>query len=210
MKSIARVCAQEKRIFIHDQKDENGDTVMQWIGDGVAMYPALDLPTLDESSIYAIFDIPEKNRNKYFFRHDMDMPENVSFADAVPCENILDPVNIDLCTAGRVLRPMNTQRGLAFLDAKYLLPLADTLDAVEIYERLTPGGNVYFAAKAGFMVLALITPCDIITTMLVDELEGLTRQCRFALESKAALAAQAAGEAVAAAADQTSLEDAEE
>jgi hypothetical protein len=184
IKSIARICAQDKRIFIYDKRQSDGEIDMQWIGDGSAMYPAFDLPLLEEESIFAIFDIPEKNRDKYLFQH-KNVPERLSFEDQVLCENILDTGKLEIAVAGRILKPLQTQRGLAFIDAKYLSPLSDSLDTLELYEQLTPDGQVYIVAKAGFMVMAVIMPYDIINENFVKQMEELTRQCRFALSNKA-------------------------
>ena len=155
IKSIAQICARDKQIFIYDKRQSDGDVEMQWIGDGCAMYPAFDLPLLEEESIFAIFDIPEKNRDKYLFQH-KTVPAQLSFEDAVQCENILDTGKLEIAIAGRVLKPLQTQRGLAFIDAKYLNPLSGTLDTLELYERITPEGQVYIVAKAGFMNLNMM------------------------------------------------------
>lgn len=183
IKAIARICAQEQRIVIMDKRNADGEISEQWIGDGSAMYPILDLPEIDEKIISTIFDIPEKKRNSYYF-HRMDAPETIQTEDAVACENLLEIGKMDITIAGRTLKSVHTQHGIAFFDGKYLAPVAESMDTLEIYERLQTDGQVYLAAKAGFMLLALIMPYDIISKEFVEHMQDLTRQCDFALQNK--------------------------
>jgi len=185
IKSIASICAKSKRIFIYDKKLSDGGIDVHWIGDGAVMYPAFELPNLEEESIFAIFDIPEKIHDKYTYKHE-DLPTQFSFEDAVPCENRLESEKLNIVAAGRVLIPLKTQRGLVFIDAKYLSPLSDTADTLELYERLTTNGKIYIVAKTGFMIMAVIMPYEIINKDFVVQMEELTKQCRFAFSTRKA------------------------
>lgn len=182
IKAIARICAQGGRIIIFDQKDEDGEVTLQWIGDGCALYPAFNLPYVEEESIFAIFDVPKKKQTDYFFEQ-RDIPEGVDLHDAVPCENMIDYQKIQMIYAGRTLSALETQRGITFIDTKYLAPLGN-MEAIELYERIQTDGQPYFVAKAGLMVMAVIMPYDIVSEDFVKQLEDLTRGCQYALKYK--------------------------
>ena len=74
--------------------------------------------------------------------------------------------------------------GLPALDSesRYLSPVSDILDVLELYERITPGGTPYIVAKAGFLLQAVIMPYDVISQQFVDNLKRLTEQCVLSLD----------------------------
>lgn len=53
---------------------------------------------------------------------------------------------------------------------------------MELYERVTPFGAPYIVAKAGFLLQAVIMPCDVISAQFVQRLQELTRQCAVSLD----------------------------
>jgi len=183
IKSIAQICKKNKAVFLYDRGEAGRDFVSQWMGDGGAMYPISGLPYLEKESIYTIFDVPEKQRDDWFFKHSC-MPEGICFDDADSNEKHIESGGISIVYAGRTLKPLRTRHGLVFIESRYLTPLADVLDVLELYERETPNGQPYIAAKAGFLLLAVIMPYDIISEEFVKKLEELTRQCAFALQVK--------------------------
>lgn len=65
IKNIAAICKKNKTIVLFEKHSESGDTVIQYIGDGGAAYPVTGLPPLDTESVLTIFDVPEKDRDKY-------------------------------------------------------------------------------------------------------------------------------------------------
>lgn len=73
-------------------------------------------------------------------------------------------------------------RGLVFIESRYLSPVSDVLDVLELYERVTPFGAPYIVAKAGFLLQAVIMPCDVISAQFVQRLQELTRQCAVSLD----------------------------
>ena len=75
-------------------------------------------------------------------------------------------------------------RGLVFIESRYLAPVADVLDVLELYERRTTDGAPYIVAKAGFLLQAVIMPYDVINQQFVESLQALTRECEFALSEK--------------------------
>lgn len=178
IKAIVSICKKAKAFRLFDNCEENG---LQWLGDGNAVYPLLKMPPLNEKNLFAVFDIPEKQQNKMYVTNDA-LPENIDFRDAVECENILTPGEMDIGYAGRVLRPLHTSQGLTFIDTKYLDPLTDYEDMLELYERTDRSGNLYIAVKSGFMLVAVILPFYAIKERFITQLRTFTRDCETAYE----------------------------
>lgn len=176
---IAALLKRGKRIIIYDAPDDT-----QWIGDGGAAFPLFNIPRLDEESAFAIFDISEKQQEKFYFHH-TQLPEGINFTDTDPCENQLENKDITINTDGFALRPLETQKGLVCIDTKYLAPFSDVLDMVELYERTAPNGDIYIAVKAGLMLVGVIMPTKhAIKKDFVEQLERFAHHCRHAFETK--------------------------
>ena len=47
------------------------------------------------------------------------------------------------------MKPIRTTRGLVFIESRYLSPVADVLDVLELYERRTAEGTPYIVEKGG-------------------------------------------------------------
>ena len=182
IKSIASICKKNKTIVIFDKRTSDGH-IQQWIGDGSAMYPLAGLPYIDQDGIFTIFDVPEKDRNSWFFRV-TEIPAGLSVADVCDDEERVESYNISIGYAGRNLKALQTSKGVVMIESRYISPLSDVLDVLEYYERKMPNGEIYIAAKAGWMLLSIIMPYDTINKDFVSRLEALTRECRKALQIK--------------------------
>lgn len=97
---------------------------------------------------------------------------------------IFEREGISIIYSGRTLKPIRTTRGLVFIESRYLSPVADVLDVLELYERRTAEGTPYIVAKAGFLLQAVIMPYDVINQQFVESLQDLTRECEFSLSEK--------------------------
>lgn len=175
IKSLAALCKRHKRFYLYDI--QNG---AQWLGDGSAIYPLLKMPTITKENIFVLFDIPEKQQEKIHITVDK-LPSHINFNDNTEFENMLDSENITIGYAGRVLRPLRTSQGIVFLDTKYLEPLGDIVDAVELFERIDGNSRPYIVAKMGFVLVAVIMPYDVIKDDFVKQLQDLTKHCSYAL-----------------------------
>ena len=180
IKSIAAICKKNKQVVLFNRYSDSG-TLSQYIGDGNAVYPISGLPELDEESILTIFDVPEKQRKDWLVRY-RDIPERISFEDTDETERHVEREGISIIYSGRTLKPIRTTRGLVFIESRYLSPVADVLDVLELYERRTAEGTPYIVAKAGFLLQAVIMPCDVISAQFVQRLQELTRQCAVSLD----------------------------
>ena len=162
---------------------DDGDILTQYIGDGSAVYPVVGLPQLDKESLLTIFDVPEKDRDNYFVKT-LGVPVGISFEDTDETERHVEREGISIIYSGRTLKPIRTTRGLVFIESRYLSPVADVLDVLELYERRTAEGAPYIVAKAGFLLQAVIMPYDVINQQFVESLQSLTRECEFSLSEK--------------------------
>lgn len=183
IKTLAALCRKNKAFCLYDSQTESGEDGGQWLGDGRAAYPIAGLPYLEEESIYTLFDITDKQQSKILFRHE-PLPGGINFEDVDPAEQPLEREKLSLAVDGKILEPLQTRRGVVFIDAAYLSPLADAADMLELYERRTEAGGTYIAAKLGLLLVGIIFPYDLIREEFVEKVETLLRQCRVALEDK--------------------------
>ena len=167
IKSLAAICKRRKNIVLfHDGSDQ------QYISDGNAVYPVFGLPELNTDYILTIFDVPEKDRDKYITR-ETTLPDGINLSDDDYSERAVISIPISIAYGGTPLRPLKTTGGIVYIDSRYLSPLADMLDVLELYERRTTAGELYIAAKAGFLLQAVILPHNVIEESFVDRLSEL-------------------------------------
>lgn len=160
LKKVASLCSKTKIFCLYD-REESGGEVSQWLGDSSAIYPITGLPYMDEENIYSMFDISAKQQEKIIFRH-QHAPEGINLSDTDPTEHRIDEESLSLVYDGGVLKPLQTRNGISFIQNKYLSPLEDVIDMVQLYERETPQGMTYIVAKTGLFVAAVIMPYNVI------------------------------------------------
>lgn len=122
---------------------------------------------------------PNSKRRSYFVT---SAPEGINLSDTDPTEHRIDEESLSLVYDGGVLKPLQTRNGISFIQNKYLSPLEDVIDMVQLYERETPQGMTYIVAKTGFFLAAVIMPYSVINDKFVYQLSELAQQCRRALE----------------------------
>ena len=184
IKKIAVLCSRAGTFRLYNKMDGEG-VITQWLGTGNALYPLNGLPLLDEESLCAMFDIPEKKREKLVILCE-DMSEIIDVADKDPKETLLEEKEMTIGYNGMQMIPLRTKDGIIFIGEQFLEPLADEIDFLNLYERKTPKGVSYVAVKAGMMLRGIIAPYDVVTDkkfitqlelLLIDskrELEKLT------------------------------------
>ena len=134
IKSLAAICKRRKNIVLfHDGSDQ------QYISDGNAVYPVFGLPELNTDYVLTIFDVPEKDRDKYITR-ETTLPDGINLSDDDYSERAVISIPISIAYGGTPLRPLKTTGGIVYIDSRYLSPLADMLDVLELYERRTTAG----------------------------------------------------------------------
>lgn len=167
-KNLTAMCRQNKLIWLYGDPAE-----VQWVSEGHAMYPLYGMPGMTSEVLARVFDVPEKDRGKYSIRHDMELPTLFDYEDVALNETRVKPTPYIIHRYDTVLCPVLTSRGLMFYDPNLLKPLRDVQETMEIYERKTPSGFVYFAVKSGFLLQAIIMPYQADRKKMLDELLGL-------------------------------------
>lgn len=156
LKKVVDLCKKEKRFFLFDKVDANGE-IVQWLGDGNAAYPLYGVPILDETSLCAVFDLPGKKMADRIIKRE-EMPNAVNTDDTDETERALEDEDFAIVHTGQEVKALRTSRGIVFAQKKYLAPLDDMGDHVRLYERLSKDGVIYIAAKVGMMISAVIFP----------------------------------------------------
>lgn len=182
IKSIASICKKNKQVALFNQYGRECDTVMQYMGDGNAVYPINGLPELDKESVLTIFDVPEKQREDWFVKY-ASIPEGINFDDTDETEQFIEQSDLSIVYSGKILKPLQTRHGMVFIESRYLSPMADFMDVLELYERRTLNGT-YIVAKAGFMLQAVIMPYEVVDKQFVNQLQELAKQCAVSLDLK--------------------------
>ncbi len=75
---------------------------------------------------------------------------------------------------GTTIVPIKTERGLKFIDNRYLMPFADiNRNDLFITLRIGTDGTEYFAIKQGLLLVGIIMPYDVVNKNFVDKLRQL-------------------------------------
>ncbi len=182
LKKVASLCSKTKIFCLYD-REESGGEVSQWLGIHPQFTRSQDFRTWMKKNIYSMFDISAKQQEKIIFRHQR-APEGINLSDTDQTEHRIDEESLSLVYDGGVLKPLQTRNGISFIQNKYLSPLEDVIDMVQLYERETPQGMTYIVAKTGLFVAAVIMPYNVINEKFVYHLSALARQCSRALAEK--------------------------
>lgn len=182
LKKVIHLCHQEKTFRLFDKIGKGGE-IVQWLSDGFAAYPLNGLPILDEDTLCAVFDISEKQLKNTSVRR-LTMPDALNVGDTDPAEQVLPDDDFSIIYGGTELKPLKTRKGITFIQQKYIAPLEDVLNVVQLYERVTPDGQTYIAAKAGLLIAAVILPYSVVNEKFVNRLEEVARESRRVLNDQ--------------------------
>lgn len=189
IKKVGAICNAGGYYYLMDERDDTGEIVGQWLGDGKSAYPLVGLPVMDLENICAMFDITEKKREKLVMRR-ADVPDSMDWGDTAPLERQIDDPKLCVRYNGMDLLPLETTAGVTFIQEKYLLPL-DGQEYMRLYERRGRNGDLrYIVAKVGMIIQAVIMPMDLPDKDFMDALNDLTSQCRDAMRKRALMPKQ--------------------
>ena len=178
-KNLTALCRAHKRIVLFGDPEE-----LQWVGDGSSLYPLHGMPGMEAEELPTVFDVPEKDRGKYLVKTEDRLPGIFCYKDLDPRgETQLRPEPWMLKRYDTILCPVQTSRGLRFYDPEYLKPLKDLQNTLEIYERRTTEGQMYFAVKSGMLLQAILLPLVPEYGKLLDELLELCSGLQQTVES---------------------------
>lgn len=177
LKQVEAILKANKTIMVYETE------YCQWLGNSEVFYPIYNLPKLTRNNIFALFDIPEDKKDKYFLM-ERDLPKGINFDDMDNTEVMITRENMSFFTQGCLYEPLRISTGIAFIKERYLKPFSDEENGIELYERITENGYSYIAVKSGFCLLGIITPCDIVNVDFVKQLEILLGLSKIALLNK--------------------------
>lgn len=181
IKGLAKVCASNHTVAISKETRVDDGQLVQYIGNGHAIYAVRGLPHMNKDAMMTLFDVKEKDKCKWY------APEGVT-AGGFDLQDTTDaelPLRWDLpCvhSGGAVMMPLETEEGdLYFIDRMYLAPVNQTEDMLGLFLRRTESGAPYIVAKDGFMFQAVIMPIYI-NEDFADRLKRLWGGCVHMLE----------------------------
>ena len=165
-KNLTALCRAHKRIILYGDPEE-----LQWAGDGGAIYPLHGMPGMVEEDLRAVFDVPEKDEEKFLIDHHLTLPEGICYKEVdQKGETQLRPEAWILKRYDKLFVPVQTSRGLRFYNPDYLKPLKDLQNTLELYERHAADGSMYFAVKSGMLLQAIVLPLAPDYGKLLEEL----------------------------------------
>lgn len=134
----------------------------QLLSDGSAVYPVVDMPSLDAVLFCSMYDITDKQTNKMVIQDCIPLPEHVDFRDVVENEKPVKNCFINIEASNRILIPYETSQGIAFIDKKYLAPFSDMDEQ---------------------MLVGIIYPYKLIDKHFVEDINSLAKGCTLALQN---------------------------
>lgn len=152
---------------------------VQWIGDGMCLYPMYSLPTLDEAGVKALLDITDKKKDKTFLHTIKEIGVNLDDYD--PKERELERSGYIITYAGRELTPYQSDKGILYFDADYLKPVKD-MEQLSLFVRYGTGGRPYIAIKAGMLLVGICLPENGINRKFIDTLTAMAAGSRKTLD----------------------------
>lgn len=181
LKKVAALCNSAAAYRLYDQVDKNGVLETQWLGDGSAAYPLHGLPYMNEDSLYRMFDVPEKKQDKVYFDHG-PLPEVLCVDDFCAGEQLAEDMGVSISYGGTVLVPLSYPGGILYIQSRYLGPLEDQSDLLQLYIRRTESGARYVAAKTGMLLVGIIFPYSHLRESFAGRLDEIARLTRWELE----------------------------
>lgn len=177
LKPIISMCKRKKKLILINDKEN----AAQWLGDGCAMYH-LQTSRLSIKDVCDSFNI---ETDQVCVRDFPSPPPNMDLRDSAEEKPTTDAYHIRLVSSdGLIVQPIFTSQGLRFLDSQYLKPLTQRREKPQLFTRTMANGQIYFAAKAGYNLAAIIAPISIVDESLGERLETLAKDYENTLATK--------------------------
>lgn len=167
VKKIVQMCKKTGVLSLWDDESKG----LQWMGNGYALYPLEQMPYFVPETVCRAYDISEKQAEKIHFTHNRKLPVGLNTGDIDGAETVIEPLKMTLIHSGQMVQPYMTSRGIKFMDMKYMEPIQDEGNSyINVYERFTENGELYFAVKSGMLLVAVIMPISVISQAFIDTL----------------------------------------
>ena len=182
IKALAAICKKNKNVAVYNYADGDGELI-QYVSDYGAIYPLYGLPWMEKENILTIFDVPEKDREKWLVMCDSPLPEGINFGDHDDDDEIeIETGAISINYYDRELLPIRTTKGIVYIDTVYFKPIKDAMGHVTLHQREDKEGNIYIVAKVGMLLQAIIFPYCNISEELVCALDTLHKETKKMIE----------------------------
>lgn len=168
IKNLAARCRRRSAINIFSDKKRD----IQWIGDGSGIYPMYGIPWMSEEQAMSMLDIPEKKRTGSLATSFGDIESFWDVSDGA-ADNEAVAINLPMFFGGKLIYPVTTSQGIAFYDADTFSPIKDC-ESPKLYERYDKRNELYFVAKSGMMVEAVIRPEKVKLKALLERMNQIT------------------------------------
>ena len=165
---------------LFDRVDGDG-VVTQWLGDGCCAFPSTVCRCCRNRSFTGCSTCQRRSRDKIYFNHSA-LPEGLNVEDWCRSEVRAEDMDVTISSGGKVLMPLRFPGGLLFIQSKYLGPLEDQMDFLELYVRRSDSGGRYVVAKTGMLVAGVIFPVQAVNEGFCDKLEELASMTRRELD----------------------------
>lgn len=176
IKKLAALCKKSKRVIIYEREIAGTEQVQQYISDGTGTYPVFGLPRLTKETVLTIFDVEQKDWNKWYVSVYAD-PEDILVRDTVDWELPLKRFYQPIIHNDRTVKSVQIDGQTVFFDNAYLAPVADAKD-IMYYGRRTRLGTPVIAVKSGLLLQATIMPCNIAGGDWIEMMEEMLAGCR--------------------------------
>lgn len=172
IKKIIRICENTKQVILYDDPVRK----MQWISNGIGIYPLQGCPIFDEESFCVTYEINDTKREKMSFRINEELPHTYEFSDTDNFETVAEKLPFTVNYQHYDAVAFRTEFGLEFIQSCYLTPFSD-YDSTKLsfYIRSTKDNHRYFIVKNGFMLIGIIAPLMVIDRGFLNELDKFTK-----------------------------------
>ena len=182
IRALAAICKKNKNVEVYNYTDGDGELI-QYVSDYGAIYPLYGLPWMEKENILTMFDVPEKDREKWLVLSDSPLPYGINFSDYDRSDEIeVKTCPISINYYDRELLPVITTKGIVYIDTAYFKPIMDAMGHVTLHQREDKGGNIYIVAKVGILLQAIIFPYCNISEELVCALDTLHKETKKMIE----------------------------
>lgn len=152
---------------------------LQFLNNGYAVYPAHNLPALNDEMIFALFDIDEKKRDNFAITRVSNTFLNYDDTDDTEEPVVNAGFAIKFNNLDYIVRPVFTKQGLYYYDPRWLAPFDGSYDTLFVrYDSESPSGQPYMAVKSGLFVVGFVLLRD-----LNVELKALANNSREDLQT---------------------------
>lgn len=173
LEKVINICKKAKRFVVFRQNPKT-----QWLGDDVAAYLVTNSPKFTPEYLTASASLKPQDVESTVFKN-TDFPDAFETSDNTVVEIPVELSEITINFSDGEYTPVFTTKGVRFVKTVYFEPFSK--EDIEIFERLTAEGQMYFVIKVGMFVNAIIIAQDnYLDTETVAQFETIAKKMQFA------------------------------